>query len=68
MIVVRQKEHGTNLRICCVEIGDGISGTLPIRHFQLNQEESEEAGFYCSLPEFELEEINKLEDMGLCDS
>jgi hypothetical protein len=31
-------------------------------------EESEEPGFYCTLPEFELEEINKLEDMGLCDT
>jgi hypothetical protein len=54
-IVVRQEEHGTNLHICCVEIGDGISGPGSVQDLQPILEESEEPGFYCSLPEFELE-------------
>jgi hypothetical protein len=49
-------------------IGDGISGPGSVQHLQPILEESEEPGFYCSLPELELEEIQKLEDMGLCDT
>jgi hypothetical protein len=67
--VVQQKEQCTNLRICCVEIGDGISGTGSVEQFQPILEESEKpGGFYSALPEIGHEEINKLEDMGLCDS
>jgi hypothetical protein len=67
-IGVRQKEHGTNLRIWYIEIGDGISSSGPSQGLQPILEESEEPGFHISLPEFELEEIHKLEDMGMCDT
>jgi hypothetical protein len=43
-------------------------GTGAVELFVPILEESEELGLYCTLPEFKLEEINKLEDMGLCDA
>jgi hypothetical protein len=67
VIVVRHKSIGTNLRVGCVEIADGISVSGLEHNLSQEPEGSEQVRFCSVSPEVELAEIHGLELTGLCD-
>jgi hypothetical protein len=67
VIVIRHKRLGTNLRVRCAEIADGLSVSGPEQNLSPEPEGSEQLRLCSISPEIELAEIHGLEMTGLCD-
>jgi hypothetical protein len=59
--------HGTHLRFFCVEIADGISGSESNDSVADNPTDAQSVRFHNDLASQEIFELQRLEDMGLCE-
>jgi hypothetical protein len=65
--VLGHGRHGTHLRLFCVEIPDGISGSESDESIADNPTAAQSVGFQKDSASQEIFELQRLEDMGLCE-